>query len=35
MKGWHLGILVAVLIGYALGILFPGVGQSVRAKVGV
>ena len=35
MKSWHLGIIVAVLIGYALGIFFPGVGQTAKAKLGL
>lgn len=34
MKSWHLGIVLALLIGYAVGILFPSVGQSLKAKIG-
>lgn len=35
MKGWHIGIVLALAIGYILGILYPSIGQSLRAKAGV
>jgi hypothetical protein len=35
MKGWHWGLVIAVLVGYALGIIFPSIGQSVKSKVGM
>lgn len=35
MKGWHIGIIVAVLIGYFVGVMFPSVGNTVKAKLGV
>ena len=35
MKSWHVGIVVALVVGYALGILFPSIGTSLRAKAGV
>lgn len=34
MKSWHIGIVVALIIGYAIGVLFPAVGQGVKAKIG-
>lgn len=34
MKGWHWGIIIAVLVGYALGVYFPSVGASLKSKVG-
>jgi hypothetical protein len=34
MKNWHLGIIVALIVGYAAGILFPSVGNTLRAKIG-
>ncbi len=35
MKSWHIGIIVAVLVGYALGIFFPSVGLTLKAKTGL
>lgn len=35
MKSWHIGIVVALVVGYALGILFPSIGTSLRSKAGV
>lgn len=35
MKSWHVGIVVAVLIGYVLGVMFPAVGNSLKSKVGL
>ena len=35
MKSLHLtfGIVAAVVIGYALGIYFPAIGNSIKAKL--
>jgi len=34
MKKQHLiGVVIFLLIGYAAGVLFPGPGQTVKAKV--
>ena len=30
---WY--VIWIVLIGYALGVIFPGPGQMVRAKIGL
>ena len=35
MKGWHIGLIVAVIIGYLVGIKFPATGQSLLSKVGM
>ena len=35
MKSWHWGIIIAVIIGYFVGVMFPAVGQQLKAKVGV
>lgn len=35
MKSWHFGIIIAVLVGYALGLYFPAIGNKVRGTVGV
>lgn len=32
MKAWH-GIILAVIVGYALGYWFPMVGNSTLSKV--
>lgn len=34
-KAWHLGIVVAVIVGYVLGVVWPGPGAMVRGKIGV
>lgn len=34
MKGWHWGVIIAVAVGYALGVLFPGIGTSIKSKIG-
>lgn len=31
-KHW-VGILIVLLVGYAAGVLYPGPGQTVKAKV--
>lgn len=33
MKTWHWGIIIAVLIGYALGVYFPSFGAGIKSKV--
>lgn len=35
MKSWHFGLILAILAGYILGIFFPSVGTSLKAKLGV
>ena len=34
MKSWHWGIIVALLIGYLVGVKFPATGASLLSKVG-
>jgi hypothetical protein len=29
-----IGLVVLLLVGYAVGVLFPGPGEAVRAKLG-
>ncbi len=33
MKGWHVGLIVLVLIAYAVGAMYPGLYTMVRAKI--
>lgn len=33
MKSWHIGIVLAVVIGYVLGVMFPSVGQTIKSKL--
>lgn len=35
MKSWHWGIIIAVLIGYVVGVMYPAIGQSLKAKAGL
>jgi len=35
MKGWHIGIIVALLVAYLVGVKFPSTGQMVLGKVGL
>jgi hypothetical protein len=35
MKSWHIGLIVAVIIGYLVGVKFPATGQSLLSKVGM
>ena len=34
MKSWHWGIIVALLIGYLVGVKFPSTGASLLGKIG-
>lgn len=34
MKSWHWGVIIAVVIGYALGVLFPSFGATIKSKIG-
>jgi hypothetical protein len=35
MKNWHWGIIIALLIGYFVGVKWPATGTSVLGKVGL
>jgi hypothetical protein len=35
VKSWHWGIIIAVIVGYALGLYFPTFGNSLKSKVGL
>lgn len=35
MKGWHIGVIVTLLIGYFLGVQYPSVGKTALGKVGL
>jgi hypothetical protein len=34
MKSWHLGIVVAIIVGYAIGVIWPAWGVALKAKLG-
>lgn len=34
MKAWH-GIIIALLIGYTLGYVWPMIGDATLAKAGI
>lgn len=35
MKAWHIGLIVAILVAYFVGVKYPGVGTSVLGKIGL
>ena len=35
MKAWHLGLVVALIVAYLIGVKFPSVGTTVLGKVGM
>ena len=35
MKGWHLGLIVIVLVAYLVGVKYPSYGQSALSSVGL
>jgi hypothetical protein len=34
MKSWHLGIVIALVVGYAIGVMWPSIGNTVKSKIG-
>lgn len=32
-KGHIIGAVIILVIGYALGVMFPGIGAGVKAKI--
>jgi hypothetical protein len=35
MRGWHIGLVVLVLIAYLVGVKYPQAGQTALSKVGM
>jgi hypothetical protein len=35
IKGWHIGIIVLIIVTYLVGVKFPSLGQGVLSKVGL
>ena len=35
MKGWHIGLIVIILVSYLVGVKFPTYGQAALTKVGL
>lgn len=35
MKSWHIGLVVAILVAYLVGVKFPALGQAALSKVGM
>ena len=35
VKGWHIGLIVALVIAYFVGVKFPSIGQAALGKVGL
>lgn len=35
MKTWHLGLVLALVVAYLVGVKFPSVGAGLLSKVGL
>lgn len=35
MKAWHVGLIIALIVAYFVGVKFPSVGTSLLGKVGM
>lgn len=34
MKSWHIGVIIALVVVYLIGVKYPQAGQMVLSKVG-
>lgn len=35
MKGWHIGLIVVILVAYLVGAKYPSTGTMLLGKVGL